>query len=110
MAIAINRQRTTISAVAAGTKILNSPGSGNVIRIMPGMITIRNTGAATNNIILQTVDGVATTTEIERFDLAAEETWFNEWELVMYDTVDELQATTDNASATDFIVNYIKET
>lgn len=106
MAITQKSQETTTTS-ATTTTILAAPGASDSSRVHPGMITIRNTGGASNTITIQK-DISATDYEIEEFTLAAGDQWFNEWEVILEGANDILEVVTSSTSATDFIVNYIE--
>jgi hypothetical protein len=111
MAIAAESQETPITTATTTTVLSARAGATDEARVKPGMMTIRNKGAATNTITVQKdVTSPAAKFEISEFDLAAGEEWQNPWDHVFEGTTDSLEVVTSSTSAIDVIVSYIEKT
>lgn len=100
------RQVTKITS-ATTTDVLDVRGAADdEARVKPGMMTIRNIGAA-DNIVTVIRDVSATDYELSEFTLSGGQEWQNPWDKYFVGTTDKMQVTTSSTSALDVDVSFI---
>jgi protein involved in temperature-dependent protein secretion len=102
----LESQQTAITTATTTTILDARAAAADEARVKPGMITIRNKGAA-NNTVTVIKDVSATDYEKAEFTLGADEEWVNPWDVICTGTGQSLEVVTSSTSAIDVDVNYL---
>ena len=109
MAVYSGERQVTKITTAATTDVLGArAAAADEARVKPGMMTVRNIGAASNTMTVIR-DVSATDYELSEYTIPAGGEWQNPWDKYFVGTTDKLQIITSSTSELHVDVSFIQK-